>query len=81
MRNILYTMCVLFIIPSYHARRVGRHGWNRKTSGSEAVSIMTLPQIVAMLDAGCCNQDSMESLELDVHRAAILVEMCPERLG
>ena len=42
---------------------------------------MTLPQIVAMLDAGCCQQDSMESLELDVHRAAILVKMCPERLG
>ncbi len=42
---------------------------------------MTLPQIVVMLDAGCCHQDSKESLELDVHRAAILVEMCPERLG
>ena len=52
-----------------------------RPSGSEAVSIMTLPQIVATLDAGCCHQESKESLELDVHRAAILVEMCPERLG
>lgn len=77
----MYTMCVLFIIPPCHARRVGRHGWNRKTLWLGAVSIMTLPQIVAMLDAGCCHQDSKESLELDVHRAAILVEMCPERLG
>ena len=77
----MYTMCVLIIIPSYHARRVGRHSWNRKPLWLGAVSIMTLPQIVVMLDAGCCHQDSKESLELDVHRAAILVEMCPERLG
>lgn len=74
-------MCVLFIIPSYHARQVGRHGWNRELPRSVDVSIMTLTGIVAMLDAGCCHQDNKESLELDVHRAAILVEMCPERLG
>ncbi len=42
---------------------------------------MTLPQIVVMLDAGCCHKDSKDSLELDVHRASILVKMCPERLG
>ena len=77
----MYTMCVLIIIPSYHARRVGRHGWNRKTLwlGGRVYNDLAANSG----HAGCRMLPSgqQESLELDVHSAAILVEMCPERLG